>query len=342
MLPLVSIDVPADTLPVLAAITVRACDATLGAGRCRLSAERFRANDSAWTASIVVSEAAGGFRIELGSTEPKQVQIRFSRTLEFDANEPDARRWSTLGVVVAALVVDATASRANAGVSQRHADTATAGDASAASAVRGLHRDLSAPPALHRSSAASARPHQSSAAPIQTKDARSGQGDSLRARLAIQAAYSRSDANSSGRVGVHALPSLMLSGPVFGWLGVGVSVASRSVVTRAWSGAMGIGFASTPQAPGFGVEGRLGLAGELLTFRVERGGETDQAVRWRHGPLAGLDLRLTLTPSLDLLVLVSGSVLFPTVQVKVAGNSVDQHGLLQGAAGVGLRVHFSL
>lgn len=138
------------------------------------------------------------------------------------------------------------------------------------------------------------------------------------------------------------MPSLMLFGPVFGWLGVGLSVASRGVVTRAWSGVLGIGFASAPPGPGFGVEGRLGLASEWLTLRVERGSETDQAARWRYGPTAGLDLRLGLTHSLDLVVPLNGSVLFPTVRVKVAGSPVDHHGLLQGSAGIGLRARFSL
>lgn len=326
-----SIEVPAEVPPVLAAMTVRACDATLGSGRCRLSRDNLGTTDSAWLATVAASEDFGSFRIELGSTQPRQVQIRFSRTLEFEANEPEPRRWSTVGVVVAALVIDASAST----VSAAQLPAPDGSDAPRMSQAE-------VPPSSGAASVTPPPSHPPSAAPPKTKNPTTQHTYRREARLAVQATYSRTNANSNGRVGVHALPSLMLSGPVFGWSGVGLAVANRSVISRVWSGTVGLGLASGTDESGLGIEGRLGFSVDLSTFSVERGNEADHAARWRYGPVAGMDLRLGLTRALELLVSVNGAILSPTVQVNVGGSSVDQLGALQGSAGIGLRARFGL
>lgn len=339
MLPVVSIEFPPELPPALVATTVQACEITLGSGCCRPRSERDE-RELPWIASVVVSETGQqSYRIQLQRGENQPVQLRFSRTLAFEAKESETERWSTVGVVVAALVVSASTAPPSAvdekAPDEKAPDGSRALDSTAAERAK-TATDESAKASPTRAPLPVAAPHK----PPEKVQRKSSSDPAGVVRVALHAVYTGTSDSPSTRGGALVVPSLLLSDITFVWAGVGMSIASQSVSTQAWSSALGLGVGAFRHRVPLGLEGRIGIQGELVSFRAEQGGQRDQDRRGRLGPCVGFDLRFALTPSLDVLVSATGAALFPKVRVNVRGQAADTLGPWQGATGVGLRAWF--
>lgn len=324
VLPIVAVEVPLDLPATLATATVRACESALGLGRCTLQVRPSDDAPCAWIATVLPDPAQSGqVRVDLRRSVRAPAQIRLTRTLNFEANEEELHRWSTVGVVVAALVVS--------------------GSQSTNSPLPSEAQPQESNPAQPTSLAESKRvPAQRIvAATDQPKTNLRESRNAALARLTLAGTWGGSlEQGSQMRLGGVLRPSLLVSDWVSLWLGIAGSRSSEEVVSYVWSGAVGVGFAAVAPGRQIGIEGRLGIRGDQVTFRAAEGTRTDGDSRLRWGPTAGLDVSIGLFSAIDLVLICEGAFISPRVLVNLHDDRVGQLGYLDGAVGLGLRAWF--
>lgn len=321
--PIVAVEVPSDLPAHLAAATVRACDSALGVGQCTLHTRLSKDADPAWVATVVTDPTLHGqVRVDLRRALRAPAQIRWTRTLSFETTEQDVHRWSTVGVVVAALVVSGSQS------TNSPLPTETQPDADSTPA--------SPEPESHRVPARAAV-----TAPHQPKTNQTRSRSSAPIRLALAATVGDSpEQGAPMRIGAVLRPSLLLSDWVSLWVAIAGARSRDEVVAFVWSGAAGVGFAASAPGSRIGVEGRVGIRGDQVLFQALEGARSDDDSRLRWGPSVGIDVNFPLASAIDLLVLCEGAVLWPRVLVNLHDHRVGQLGHLEGMAGLGLRAWF--
>ena len=356
--PIVAIVVPAEATPDLAAATLRACNLALGPTRCVLADGPDGSQGNAWIGSVKLEpEQAGLFRVELRDAIPRTPRTSFTRTLTFEGTEAPPHRWSTAGVVVAALVISAESAR-----SAETADNGSAGSAGGSPGKSGpdngasvdvssdLERRTTEPDRSHPRNVSDANrdvaatpktktaPNASAAATSRhSAGSASGTGNALAFRLDASALIANGLQNSALRRGARLAPSVALGSALNAWSSFSIT-GSEDLVKAFWlSGAVGLGFATTDRGGFYGVEARLGLRGDRIDFRTSSGTVTDSNSKFRAGGVAGIDLTLALSKPVALLLGGEAGVMAPSVLVKRAGSEFGRLTTLDGSLFLGLR-----
>jgi hypothetical protein len=322
--PLVAIEIPVDVAADLSTSTLRACNLALGSGRCALADGPRGSQGNAWVAQILIDESAPNqFRIDLQNALPQATLTGLTRTLTFDGTELATHRWSTAGVVVAALVISAeSSSHDGQRASPVPADEASVGKG------RAPGGSARAVPTTNRPKAPRSDPPSPSTG--------------YRFRFDLGGMAGPGVEAGAWRGGALVRPSFALERWFFVWTRLSGATASGSVQAFWWSGAVGVGFGGPRGNERFGelgLETRLGWQGERLGVTAQDGRRDDSAHALRTGPVLGLELRSTLTPRMALWLSGEGAVLFPRVDTEVAGARVGHLGTLDTTIGFGLRVH---
>ncbi|MGC4068778.1 MAG: hypothetical protein QM784_29860 [Polyangiaceae bacterium] len=324
--PLVAIEIPVGVATELSSATLRACNLALGSGRCALADGPRGGQGNAWVAQILLDESAPNqFRIDLQDAVPQTTLTSLTRTLAFDGTELSAHRWSTAGVVVAALVISAESAIHDGPFA------APRGTSDGEDPERSRAPQDHSPPTV--------------ATPDRQKNPRSDTfvpSTGLRFRFDLGGLAGPGIEAGAWRAGALVRPSIPLGRWVFLWTSLSGTTADQSVRAFWWSGAVGVGFGSTRGNVRFGelgLEARLGWRGERLGVTAREDGREDSAQVLRTGPVLGLELRSVLTPRLALWLSGESAVLFPRVDTQVAGARIGHVGTLDTTVGFGLRVH---
>ncbi len=332
VVPFVAIEIPAEVAPELASMVMRTCNLALGSGRC-LQMDATQPNSNArWLAYVGVDPTlANLLRIELRDALPLRTRTTYSRALNFEESDAPAHRWSTVGVVVAALVISAESGK-------------------------GPGSSTDTPPRLNTGSGAvgpsDADARANVAAPPKTK---SNQNSPDVLRPAVEAKFSKPESRRalrfdlgglagsgveglSSRFGITLRPSIELTPNIVVWVQASGSRAKDTISVSWLSGAAGLGFVADILPRSFAVEARIAILGDRLAFNVtDETGANDSASRWRYGAGAGLDAVLSLGDSLGLFVGIDGTLANPKVKLRQAGKDVGQSPTTEALISAGLR-----
>lgn len=315
LVPVVAIEIPAEVPPDLATVLLRSCNLALGAGRCAAAGSTEGPNQElAWVASFALDPAEPSqLRVDLRNSIPQQTQTRLTRTLAFEGNEGPTHRWSTAGVVVAALVVSAESTTRNRPPPDENASNLAPSRPDVATTQKPKASSAPLPPAVP--------------AP------RSGRA----VRIDLGGLFGTGVEETAMRYGGRLRPSVELSRLAFLWSEFALSKANRTVETWVWSGAAGLGFVTRSAEDTLAVEGRLGGRGDRLEFKATKDQLTAEDSRLRGGVVAGVDFTLSVSRPLAIWLGGEGALLFPRIDVNVGSSRVGQLGLVDGQLSLGLR-----
>lgn len=360
VLPFVAIEIPAEVAPDLMATTLRTCNLALGNGRCSIASRGAADSGARWLAHVAVDAGRPQrFHIDLRDALFENPATTFSRALEFEASDAPAHRWSTVGVVVAALVVnaesgsfsDVDAAPLSGVVSpeiERAPDPATPANPSEGSTSVEPTAPGDSPPAAP---VLTPRPNQSDktaeSSPFdEASTARSSrrafdEGPAL--RLDAAALLGTGAVSNATRYGVALRPAFEFAQGQILWGQFGWSWDSGEIDVAWVASALGLG-AKTVILPGWlSAEARAGAWLNHLRFEATdpvRG--HDRAILWRYGVGAGLDAWLSLSNHLGWFVGIDIQVANPRVVVRLMGREVGQSPTIDAIVATGVRCRFPL
>jgi hypothetical protein len=323
VVPIVAIEIPAEVAPDLASRALRTCNLALGSGRCAIFDASTPTTNVDWLAHVGVDPTRPNLlQIELRDSLPQHRMTTYVRSLTFEESDAVTHRWSTAGVVVAALVISAESGRSAASTpsatpsvepSDGNAVTPTPQTKASANDRRGPARAGTNEPAVSHSPERAFRLDLGAVA-----------GPGIEGHVARY--------GGALRPSVELLPSLVL------WGQVGASRGADSITVSWWSGAVGVGLVTSVVPGRFAIEARIAAVGNRLVFKVvDAAGDSDSATRWRFGAGAGLDAALALADSFGLFVGVDGVLANPRVKIRQAGNEVGQSPTIETLVVAGLR-----
>lgn len=320
--PIVAVEMPAEIAPALATAALGACNLALGSGRCALFDEASGGQGNAWTAAIRLDPSdPNRLRIELRDATPQSTLTSFTRDLVFEGPEPLPHRWSTAGVVVAALVISAESSSKPT----PEPPTPSPSDVTAGNRPKTNPAPETSKPPTHRALAPEVPPKKP-------------RGRDFR----LDFAGFTGPGVEAGELLVGGLlrPSLELGSSVVAWTRASIAAADGTVRFLGWSGAVGLGFESSTEDRRFGLEGRLGFAAERVSLSAANATTEDTEAKSRYGGVVGLDLTLGISRPLALWLGGEVTAMLPRLDVNVGGVRQGELERLGGSLALGVRTRF--
>jgi len=329
--PAVAIEIPAEIAPELAAVVLHTCDLALGSGRCVLAEVSPLTTSTNWLAHVGMEPNVPNlYRIELRDALPRETRTTYSRALTFDDGDAPIHRWSTVGVVVAALVISAEAGE---GPGDSLAMLPRQNSAASDNGSRSDQRDSTirvrrTPQPSHGETVRSAGDEQND-----TNSQRP-----LAVRLDFGGLVGPGIYSNAARFGLILRPSIELTENLDLWIQVAGSHAADTVDVSWWSGAMGLGLVADVIPRRVAAGTRVAVVRDRINVTVtDEAGAHDSASRWRYGAGAGLDTVLSLADSLGLFVAVDGMLLSPRVKIRLAGAEVGASPTIEAVVTAGMR-----
>lgn len=335
VVPVVAIELPAEVAPDLASVVIRTCNLALGSGRCVLVDSAQPAPNTNWLAHVGADPTQTSLlRIELRDALPRETRTTYSRALGFEDSDAPTQRWSTVGVVVAALVISAETGKGAVTAS----GTVRVTDEGARVQSNNESENGTSVTAPPQTKSKSTSPNRARTAQTRPVEAISDQQRRLAVRLDLSGMAGPGIEGHSARYGMLLRPSIELTQNLGLWIQAAGSRADDSVNVSWWAGTAGVGFVADIVPNRFAMEARIGIIGDRIAFDVtDAAGNSDSAVRWRYGAGAGLDAVVTLADSFCLFVGADGAWLNPRVRIRLAGNDVGRSPTIDALFSAGLR-----
>jgi hypothetical protein len=327
MLPLVLIAPPAEIAPESVPAMLRNCNLVLGRERCVAASDAGARALGTWFATIEGSDAdPDRVKIELRPASDKQ-RVLSARTLSFASDDTQTERWATIGVVVAALVVDATANEKGAN-------------------EKGAPAEINSPT---QSPAAAAPPTPVAPSPLPQAIVLTLPKTNMQAahdlglRLDLGGLIGPSPFPGSLQYGLALRPTLELDRGFGVCVALARGAAADGAQATYWHAAAGIAYrlrllsTATPLT----LEGRTALSVQRLGFSaVGPLGEHDAQSTYRVGPLVGVDLGLMLTRTVGAFIGIDLALLDPKIVVRRSGLALGESHFIEvfGLAGLRWRI----
>jgi hypothetical protein len=321
--PLVAVEIPAQVAPEYAAEALRSCTLALGRGKCAWAASNPAPHGESYLAYIGMDPARPeSLRIELRDVSSHEKTATYTRELTFEPADAATHRWSTAGVVVAALVVSAGSGRGSetaAGASESAVDGAI----------------VTPPPSTPKSKAWTDGRGAQRSQPAQASER------ALCFDLGVVAGPGVE--NHGPRYGMTLRPSLAVTPNLILWAGIRGSHAADPVSVFWWSGAAGLGFVTAIVPRWLAIETRFGPFLDRVSFKATNAsGTSDSDSRWRYGVSAGVGVVLNAHGALGVFAGLDGAIGQPRVKIQTGSKEVGQLAATEVFVAAGLRGRFHL
>jgi hypothetical protein len=281
-----------------------------------------------WLARVGI-DGSQSLNIELCDALPRSTRTNYTRALGFEESDAPKHRWSTVGVVVAALVISAESGKSDkANEPRRAADATPPPGTTTLETQKGKAPRGANPPRSRRAARADAN---AADATIVSEPPRAMRVDVLgQAGPAVE--------GLAARYGGALRPSLELDRNLFVWSQFSGSRRANSLSVNSWGLALGLGYRTSIVRGRLDLDARVGTIGTRVDFEVgDAEGNQDSATQWRYGALGGLDAAVWLVDSFGLFVGVDVAYANPRVRIRQSGNEVGQLSTVELLALAGLR-----